>query len=200
MQQGWDPVTSYLHDFVLESAGPHGPFTWTDMAAVAPRLALFPGVADLCERRSAVIAERPMAAEYYLISGGLAPIVRNLPIAGQCRGIWASDFDYDDADRPAFPRAIVDKTRPLIEISKGLARADTQANPYLVNDPVGTGGFRIPFTQIIFVGDGTTDVPCFSLRSSRGGGGSTRRTVAWAGWPPSTTPRVARRSARCARP
>jgi phosphoserine phosphatase len=173
MHEGWDPVTSYLHAFVLESAGPHGPFTRAEMAAVAPQMALFPGVADLCERLSAHITERGMVAEFYLISGGLAPIVRNLPIAGQCRGIWASDFDYDDAGRPAFPRAIVDfadKTKRLVEISKGLTQADTQANPYLVNDPVGARGFRIPFTRIIFVGDGFTDVPCFSLLSSHGGG------------------------------
>jgi len=173
MHEGWDPVTSYLHEFVAESAGPHGPFTRADMAAVAPQMTLFPGVADLFGRLAVLLAARGMAAECYLISGGLGPIVRNLPIAGQCRGIWASDFDYDDAGRPAFPRAIVDftdKTKPLIEISKGLTQADTQAHPFLVNDPVGARGFRVPFSRIIFVGDGFTDVPCFTLLSRYGGG------------------------------
>jgi len=172
MREGWDPVTSYLHEFVVESGGPAGPFTRTDMAAVAARMTLYPGVPDLFERLAAVVADLGMDAEFYLISGGLAPIVTNLPVAGLCRGIWASEFDYDDNGRPTFPKAIIgftDKTKPLIEISKGLTQADVQADPYLLDGPADTGAFRIPLSRIVFAGDGQNDVPCFALLSEHGG-------------------------------
>jgi len=173
MREGWDPITSYMHEFVIESGGPHGPFTRDEMGTAARGLALFPGVPTLFDRLAALLAPRGYEAEFYLISGGLAPIVANLAIAARCRGIWASEFDYDDRGRPSFPKAIVgftDKTKPLIEISLGLTQADVQADPYLVDRPIDEGTFRIPFGRVVFVGDGTNDVPCFVLLAAHGGG------------------------------
>jgi phosphoserine phosphatase len=172
MHEGWDPVTSYLHEFVVESAGQRGPFRRADMAAAARHMTLFPGVLDLFERLGTRVAARGLAAEFYLVSGGLAPIVGNLSIAPHCHGIWASDFDSDAEGRPTFPRAIIDftdKTKPLIEISKGLTQHDTQANPFLVTERVRPEGFRIPFGRMLFTGDGQNDVPCFALLTSHGG-------------------------------
>src|SRR5947207_893032 len=62
-----------------------------------------------------------------------------------------------------------EKTRYLFEINKGLTAAETGREPYLVNKDVSEPKRRIPFKNMIFVGDGLTDIPCFSLIKKSGG-------------------------------
>jgi hypothetical protein len=62
-----------------------------------------------------------------------------------------------------------EKTRYLFEINKGITPRDTATNQYLVNRYVRDDARRIPFRNIIYVGDGLTDIPCFSLVQKSGG-------------------------------
>ncbi len=171
MREGGDPVRSYIAEFLAESEGPHGPFTRAAMAAAAPHFTLYPGVSDLLERLSGIVAARGMVAEYYLVSGGLAFLVRNLPIAQHCAAIWAAGLEFDRAGQPTAPGdlvAVTDKRRALLAIARGAAPSDPLA-PTPWGDDAPTRGFRIPFSRMVFVGDGTIDVPSFSLLSANGG-------------------------------
>ncbi|MEZ4534582.1 MAG: hypothetical protein R3D26_06165 [Cyanobacteriota/Melainabacteria group bacterium] len=62
-----------------------------------------------------------------------------------------------------------EKTRYLFEINKGITPGDTQENQYVVNIDVNERERRIPFKNMIYLGDGHTDVPCFSLVKKNGG-------------------------------
>ena len=171
-RSGAHPATSYLHEFVVESAGPRGPFRRSDLAAAAPRMEFFPEVPDLFARLASRLAALGLLAEFYLVSGGLAPIVGNLPIARDCRGVWALDFEYDRDGRPSVPADIVDvsdKRKPLLEIARGPTQLDSQANPRIAGDRGRPKEFRIPFRRMLFAGDGFNDVPCFELLTSNGG-------------------------------
>ena len=79
--------------------------------------------------------------------------------------------DTEDGQIKYIQRCVTftEKTRYLFEINKGLAPAKTQSNPYLVNEDVAQEKLRVPFSNIIFVGDGLTDIPCFSLVKHFGG-------------------------------
>ncbi|UOQ75251.1 hypothetical protein [Hymenobacter cellulosilyticus] len=69
------------------------------------------------------------------------------------------------------PSRIVDftaKTRFLFEINKGVGK-DGRSNPFLVNEAVGPEKRRVPFSNIVYCGDGLTDVPAFSVVQARGG-------------------------------
>ena len=63
-----------------------------------------------------------------------------------------------------------EKTRYLFELNKGLLKPN-RGNPYAVNNNVDPQNRRIPFSNMIYVGDGLTDVPCFSLLDKSGGKG-----------------------------
>ena len=65
--------------------------------------------------------------------------------------------------------SFTDKTRYIFQISKGLAGEKFRGQPFLVNKKIPRGSVRIPFDQMIFIGDGYTDVPCFSLVRKNGG-------------------------------
>jgi predicted HAD superfamily phosphohydrolase len=62
-----------------------------------------------------------------------------------------------------------EKTRFIYEINKGISMADSRTKPHLVNQDVPMADRRIPFENMIYVGDGLTDVPCFSLVGKNGG-------------------------------
>jgi len=171
----WDPVPAYLHRMIeLSRQGAHGPITRERLADWGARLPLHPGVDTLFARlRSAVREIHPQVQiEYYLISSGIGDVVRNTPIAGEFADIWASEFTYGQDGGIAFPRRIVsftDKTRYLFHVQKGIIGPRFRGKPFEVNRKVPGDRLRVPFDQMVFVGDGYTDIPCFSLIRRAGG-------------------------------
>ena len=106
--------------------------------------------------------------EFYVVSGGLEEVIRGSSIAKHLSGIWGCQFAEEDG-QIRYVRNLVsftEKTKFLFQINKGLA---ADAGPYMVNELVPQEQRRIPFSNMIYVGDGLTDVPCFSLLDHFGG-------------------------------
>lgn len=171
----WDPVPAYLYRMIeLSREGRHGLITRERLADWGRRLPLHDGVSTLFERlRRSVHATHPkVKLEFYLISSGIGDVVRSTPIAHEFTDIWASEFVYDQQGGIAFPRRVVsftDKTRYLFHIQKGIVGAAARGQPFEVNRKVPEDRLRVPFDQMAFVGDGYTDIPCFSLIRKAGG-------------------------------
>jgi len=171
----WDPVLAYLRCMIeLSRAGEHGAITRARLADWGARLPLHDGVDSLFARlRRTMQASHPqIKLEFYLISSGIGDIVRATPIAQEFTDIWASEFVYDESDGIDFPRRVVsftDKTRYLFHIQKGIVGAKARGKPFEVNRKVSEERLHVPFDQMVFVGDGYTDIPCFSLIRRAGG-------------------------------
>jgi phosphoserine phosphatase len=173
---GWDPVPAYLYGIwrlsrARENGGGIGREAFRRFAA---ELEFFPGAEKVFRRlRDSLAANHPGAGlEFYMISSGIGEILRASSVARWFQRIWASDFEYDDSGGLEFPRNIVsftDKTRYLFELSKGLAADDGPSEPFAVNRRVPRESLRIPLRQVIFVGDGYTDIPCFKIVRDNGG-------------------------------
>lgn len=182
-EQDWDPVPAYLYQMIaLSRSGTHGPITRERLADWGRRLPLHTGVETLFSRlRAMVKSEHPQVQlEFYLISSGIGDVVRHTSIAEEFTDIWSSDFVYDEQGAIHFPKRIVsftDKTRYLFHIQKGIVGAASRSKPFEVNKKVPEDRLRVPFEQMIFVGDGYTDIPCFSLIRRSGG-------VAFGVWDP----------------
>ncbi|HEY3754519.1 MAG TPA: HAD family hydrolase [Opitutaceae bacterium] len=121
--------------------------------------------------------------EHYIVSTGLAPMIRGSAIAPYVEGIWACEF-IENPLQPGFLRQkelelsaeaevaqigmVIDnttKTRALFEINKG-----SNKNPAIdVNSNVKAEDRRIPFQNMIYIADGPSDVPSFSVVKSNGG-------------------------------
>ncbi len=172
--EDWDPIPAYLHVLLEESqsreAGSR--ITRDSMRAWGERIELFPGVSQLFGslRGAAHMIDPAINVEFYLISSGLGDVLRACPIAHEFHDIWACEFATNAREEIVFPKNIVsftEKTRFMYKVSKGQIGPSARGNPFAVNERVRT--FRIPFSQMIFVGDGHTDVPCFALLKSYGG-------------------------------
>ena len=181
--EDWDPVPAYLHRMIeLSRSGRHGAITRERLERWGERLSLHEGVDTLFERLRARLhkAHPQVQIEFYLISSGIGDIVRHTAIAHEFTDIWASEFTYDAHGVIDFPRRIVsftDKTRYLFHIQKGIVGAASRNKPFEVNRKIPEDRLRVPFDQMIFVGDGYTDIPCFSLIRRAGG-------VAFGVWDP----------------
>lgn len=107
--------------------------------------------------------------EHYINSSGLKEIIEGSPIADQFKHIFAGSFLYDSEGEAEWPGLAVDytaKTQFLFKISKGIfsSRDNKQVNASMSEDKK-----RVPFPNMIYFGDGETDVPCMKIVGMFGG-------------------------------
>ena len=107
--------------------------------------------------------------EHYINSSGLKEIIEGSPIAHEFKHVFAGTFLYDANGEAEWPGISVDyttKTQFLFKISKGIfsSRDNKQVNESIADDKK-----RIPFSHMIYFGDGDTDVPCMKIVGMFGG-------------------------------
>ena len=132
-------------------------------------VAFFPGVETWFDRINAIGAQNGVAVEHYIISSGLTEIIQGSAIGGKFKAVFAASFCYDAAGQPVWPSTAVNytnKTQYLFRINKGILDVtnDRDLNAYTPEYMR-----RIPFTNMIYVGDGLTDVPCMKMTKQKGG-------------------------------
>ncbi len=175
IQDGWDPVPAYLYRMIeMSQSGEIEPITRDKLVAWASQLSYYPGVESIFDRLRAYAKEinPSLQLEFYLISSGIATTLRHTSIAKNFEDIWACDFSYKSDGTIQFPKNVVsftDKTRYIFHISKGIYGKRSKGRPFDVNRKISQHDLRVPVNQMIFVGDGYTDIPCFSLVRKGGG-------------------------------
>lgn len=118
-------------------------------------------------------AEHNIELECYCISGGLKPMIEGAfethDLNSYFKEVFACDFDEDEEGKLGYIKETVGhtiKTQKLFMIAKGISPKQGD-HPSLVNEV--THNYRIPFQNMIFLGDGQTDIPAFSLVNKNGG-------------------------------
>lgn len=164
-----DEVLVYMSLMIEKSKVSKKQITRKALNDKGKEITLFPGVSDWFDRVDAYAKEKDVIPEHYLISSGNEEIAQGTPIAKKFKKIFASKFRYDENDSAVWPVLAVNytnKTQFLFRINKGvLDEHDKQG----VNRFVPKDERPIPFENMIFLGDGDTDVPCFRLVKDLGG-------------------------------
>ena len=173
LKDDWDPIPAYLYKMVEESISGKN-ITREKLISYGKKIQFHDGVKRFFGHIKNTFEKKypEVSIEYYLISSGIGEIIRNSEIAKNFTHIWASDFAYGPNGEITFPKKIVsftDKTRYLFQVSKGIIGDKAFANPFDVNKKVSDDKLRIPFSNMIFTGDGYTDIPCFSMIRKNGG-------------------------------
>jgi len=132
------------------------------------KVTLFPGVKDWFFRIREYGSQRGVIVEHYVISSGLKEMIEGTLVAKEFEKIYASSFYFDEYDIARWPAQAINytnKTQFLFRIEKGVLDINDQG----VNDSFSSDKIRVPFRNIIYIGDSDTDIPCMKLVNSYGG-------------------------------
>ena len=143
--------------------------TRSDFHRYGADIKLFDGVRDWFRNVNEYGAAHGVKIEHYINSSGLKEIIEGSPIAKEFKHIFAGSFIYDEAGEAEWPGIAVDftaKTQFLFKIQKGIF---SSRDAKRVNESMAEDAKRIPFTQMIYFGDGETDIPSMKVVNMFGG-------------------------------
>jgi hypothetical protein len=164
-----DTILAYMR-LMIEKAGAAGLRVSREaFRAFGSSLGFFPGVEDWFGRINAYAAARGVGVEHYIISSGLREMIEGTRIAGEFKRIYASGFMYDEGGAAVWPALAVNyttKTQFLFRINKGSPEVYDNSS---INKFVPKGERPLPFENMVYIGDGGTDIPCFRLVKKEGG-------------------------------
>ena len=164
-----DGVLMYMYFMLRKAAEQNVPVHVGDLRERGRLLEYFPGVLDWFERMNEYGADRGLRVEHYILSSGNAEIIEGTPVANLVDGIYASRFLFDEAGNAVWPALAVNyttKTQFLFRINKG---AHDLSDAGGINRYVAQEDRPVPFENMVYIGDGETDVPCFRLVKDLGG-------------------------------
>ena len=164
-----DGILAYMYIMLREAERKSLPFTREDLVEKGRGVELFPGVKDWFRRINAFGASQGVEVEHYVISSGLREIIEGSSISGEFREIYASEFYYDETGRPVWPKLAVNftaKTQFVYRINKGVLDVSDDKT---LNDSMPDDSKRVPFLNMIYIGDGLSDVPCMKMMRAYGG-------------------------------
>lgn len=164
-----DQNLAYMYTMKQESEG-KVLFTKEKLAEYGASVQLFPGVEQWFERIREYGKEKGVIVEHYIISSGLKEMIEGTSVAqaGAFEKIYASSFYYNEKGVAVWPAQVVNytnKTQFLFRIEKGVLDINDPA----VNESFSPEEMRVPFRNIVYIGDSDTDIPCMKLVNSYGG-------------------------------
>ena len=166
-QNDMDQNLAYMFK-MMEIAEGHVLFTKDTLLKYGSQVRLFPGVEDWFRRIRDYGEAHGVIVEHYIISSGLKEMIEGTAIASEFEKIYASTFFYNEKGVPKWPAQVVNytnKTQFLFRIEKGVL----DINDLGVNDSFPPEDIRVPFRNMIYIGDSDTDIPCMKLVNTYGG-------------------------------
>ena len=169
VEDGWDPIPAAFYALIEFSRGQKDPsrrLTRDRLVRHGRELKFFPGVKSCLNKLQRIAGRMDIELEFHVISSGIGDVIRGTELAPTFRNIWASDFHYDRTGEISYIRKVIshtEKTRYLQNIARGIGDTHGFDEPLDLNPAVAAEGVRVPLRQIVYVGDGHTDVPCFAM-------------------------------------
>ena len=164
-----DSVLAYLYTMIIERRRIGKPVTRESLIDCGRNIELYEGVDKWFDRINLYGAAQGVAVEHYVISSGLKEIIEGSGIADKFTKIYACEFCYDEDGSAIWPKTAVNytnKTQFVYRINKGVLDI---ANDVDLNRSMPEDDKRVPFTNMIYIGDGLSDVPCMKMMKAYGG-------------------------------
>jgi len=164
-----DEVLVYMKLMLREASAKGVPVLRENFKERGKRIKLFKGVEQWFDRITEYGRKKGVRIEHTLVSSGNAEIFDGTAIASKFEHVYASKFMFDENGVAVWPALAVNyttKTQYLFRINKG---AHDLSDNTAVNRFVPRRDRAVPFENMMFIGDGSTDIPCFRLIKDQGG-------------------------------
>lgn len=164
-----DSVLAYMYAAVKISQEKNIPLKKSRLEENGKEIEFFPGVVDWFSRINKFGEENGVEIEHYVISSGMKEIIDGTVISGEFKNIFACEYLYNKDGNAVWPKTAVNytnKTQFVYRINKGVLDV---SNDNDLNRSMPDDSKRIPFQNMIYIGDGLSDVPCMKMMKSYGG-------------------------------
>lgn len=164
-------ILSYMKLMIDKSNNPENPrpITRNTFKKYGENVPLYKGVREWFKITKLLGDELGVKIEHYINSSGLQEMIEGSSIGNEFKHIYASRFMYNGQGKAIWPAVAVDftgKTQYLYMINKGVERVSDNKE---INKHMSDDSKRIPFSHMIYFGDGATDIPCMKLLRQKGG-------------------------------
>lgn len=166
-----DNILAYMYKMVEKAKEKKVPITRDTFREMGRSVEFFDGVLSWFDRINEYGDQAGVRIEHYIVSSGIKEIIEGTAIAEKFKKIYACEFMYDYNGSIQWPKFAVNytaKTQFLFRINKGVLTIDSKSADKL-NQYTPENERRVPFRNMIYIGDGLTDVPCMKLVKSNGG-------------------------------
>ena len=164
-----DSILAYMYAMVKISKDKNLPLLRENLVNMGKNVELFEGVEQWFERITEFGRQNGMQVEHYVISSGMKEIIEGTSISKYFKSIFACEFLYDASGNGVWPKTDVNytnKTQFVYRINKGILDV---ANDNDLNRSMPDDSKRVPFCNMIYIGDGLSDVPCMKMMKAYGG-------------------------------
>ena len=165
-----DPLITYMHLMYRKAKAKGVRIDRKDLVAQGRRVKYYPGVEEWFDAVAGYVKGHAQShgvqLRHYLVSSGLMEIVEGTSIYRRFHNVFASEYWFEAYDLPDPKRVITDtgKTQYLFRINKGVEDLGQSINQHMPED-----ARPIPFANMIYFGDGDTDVPSMAVMRKNGG-------------------------------
>ncbi len=167
--KGMDPILAYMYLMLKKARDADIPIRRENFVSLGHDIGFFPGIDDWFDRINRYGKKCGVEVQHFIISSGLKEIIEGSRICDKFTKIYACEFHYDAngvADWPLLSVNYTTKTQFLFRINKGVLDGTDSA---ALNRYVPEEDRPIPFRNMVYIGDGLTDVPCMKLVKANGG-------------------------------
>ena len=164
-----DPILTYMSEMIRKAKSEGISVRRDAFQKQGASVALFPGVEEWFDRINAYAASKGLEVDHYINSSGIKEMIEGTPIASKFRKIFACSFLYDVDGVAYWPAVAVNytnKTQFMFKINKGI---DEVHDTKRINEYSPEEDRPVPFQRMIYIGDGTTDIPCMRLVKEKHG-------------------------------
>lgn len=173
-KQGWEKYLARAYTLVKKSQQREHKITQDKLADVGHTIQLHEGTDTLFKRLKQRVhsISHDIELEFYIISGGFVDIPRNTAIAKDFKRMWGCELHYNEAGDVDFIKKQMthsEKTRYLYYISKGIENSENETDLIYNYPNLPEADLHIPLDQVVYVGDGASDIPCFDVVKQYGG-------------------------------
>lgn len=167
---GGDSILTYMRLLVEKIDQNKQHLSRDALRKLATRIEYYPGVNSWFDRINQYVKDKSVGkvqVRHYIISAGLGEILEGISIKSKFERIYASQYFFNHHETACFPTIVINdttKTQYLFRINKGREESGDSINEYMPE-----GERPIPFGNMLYIGDGLTDVPCMTVIKNYGG-------------------------------
>ena len=166
-KEGVERILSYMYMMIYQCKKKGIKLTREYLNQCGKGIEFYPGVLTWFKRINDYGAAHGVKVEHYLVSSGTKEIVEGCKIFKEFTEAYGCEFYYNEEGEPIWPKLAINytqKTQFFYRIAKG---AIDVTDDNAVNAK--TSVLRVPYRNIVYMGDGMTDIPCMTLVKKSGG-------------------------------